>query len=274
MEHEKLMQRANSLREHPRFMEAAIRANRDYLTWRAKLGVLNKLISNLARERILELVLFLHFTGEEEGGHGATFERLAASSEARDGVGSRAVRTALRLAQISGHVTLTRSMKDGRLRIYEPTDALLDQARGYYAIFLDALAELAPASVGRDRLGAEPGYLEGLLARVGRSYLAGGRGVGDKFDAFEAMLRLEGGRPILGTVVDCHLSGRELPAAPELARRYHISASQTRAVLKNAEARGLLEMAGRGRLSDAEPLVRAHLAAFTRTLAFLSLHVT
>ena len=274
MEHEKLKEQAERIREHPRFAAAAGRSVQNYLAWRASLGVLNKLVSNLARERILEHVLFLHFNRDTQGGHGATFERLASSSELRDRIGSRAVRTALRLAQIAGHVAISRSFDDGRLRIYQPTDALLKHAREYYAIFLDVLEELTPELGARGRLRDDPAYLEGLIGRIGRSYLAGQRSVGEKLDAFDTLLRLEGGRPILATVVDCQLRGLELPPAPELARRYHISASQARAVLKAAEARGLLQLAGRGRIGDARALTRAYLAALTRTLAFISLHAT
>ena len=56
MEREELKDLAERIRAHPRFQEAAARAIRDYLAWRIRLGVLNKLISNLGRERILERV--------------------------------------------------------------------------------------------------------------------------------------------------------------------------------------------------------------------------
>ena len=270
MAREDLAELGRQIRAHPQFLAAAGRSVQDYLSWRTRLGVLNKLISNLARERILELLMFLHFNRGIEGRYGATFERLASSSEARDGIGSRAVRTTLRLAQIAGHVTLARSFEDGRLRIYEPTPALMQNAADYYAILTGVLEELTPNLRMRYRIRAEPGYLEGMLAHIGRAYLKGERSVGERVDAFDALLRLEGGRPILATVVDCHLRQTELPPAPELARRFHVSASQARAVLKNAQARGLIELGARGRLLDGDPLTQAYLSALTRTLAFLS----
>src|SRR3954470_9238460 len=115
MGREEILNLAQRIRAHPRFAESTARSIQDYLSWRIRLGVLNKLIANLARERILELLLFLHFSREGKGDYGATFERLASSSESRDRIGSRAVRTALRLAQIAGHVVQTRSFEDGRL---------------------------------------------------------------------------------------------------------------------------------------------------------------
>ncbi len=233
---------AREIRAHPRFAAAVARATRDFVAWRARLGVLNKVISNIARERILEHLLYLHFARSREvGEHGATFERLAELSENRDRVGARAVRTTLRLAQIAGHVVQTRSRLDGRLRIYEPAEALLAQVGEYYHITLGILEDLTPDY----RIRIPHPWRTRLRARYDRPHrprLSRQRpdGFVTKTDAFSVALRLEGAGPILATLVDCRLSERDAPSAPELARRYHVSASQTRAVLKYVETQGLI----------------------------------
>jgi hypothetical protein len=273
MRREELKDLAREIRAHPRFPEAVTRATEDYIAWRVRLGVLNKVISNLARERILEHLLYLHFARNPTAGdRGATFERLADLSGARDRIGARAVRTTLRLAQIAGHVVLTRSRDDGRLRIYEPAEALLAQAGEYYFITLGVLEDLTPQFRIRSRIRGEPGFLRDMFARIGRAYLAAELRPSAAASAYAEVLRLEGARPILATVVDCRLSRRDAPSAPELARRFHVSPSQTRAVLKTVEAHGLVEMGPRGRLVNAEHLTESYLGALCRSLAFLSQH--
>jgi AraC-like DNA-binding protein len=272
MAREDLKELASRLRAHPRFLPAAARCTEEFIAWRARLGVLNKVISTLSRERILEHLLYLHFARDPAVDPGATFERLAALSELHDGVGARSVRTTLRLAQIAGHVILTRSLKDGRLRLYEPAEPLLAQVAEFYCITLGVLEDLAPEFRVRSRLRGEPGFLRAMIGRVGRAYLAYDFRAGSDMDGYSNALRLEGARPILAAVVDCYLSQRVPPSALELARRFHVSPSQTRAVFKTVEAHGLVRLAGRGRLLDAEPLTEAYLGALCRSLAFFALN--
>jgi hypothetical protein len=273
MAREELKELARDIRVHPRFPEAAARATEEFIAWRIRLGVLNKVISNLARERILEHLLYLHFARSPAAGeHGATFERLADLSASRDRIGARAVRTTLRLAQIAGHVVLTRSHEDGRLRIYEPAEALLAQVGEYYLIMLGLLEDLAPEFRVRSRIRSEPGLLHDVIARIGRAYLAFDFRPSAEADPYSEVLRLEGARPILATVVDCRLNRRDAPSAPELARRFYVSPSQTRAVLKIVETHGLVEMGPRGRLIDAERLTECYLGALCRSLAFFARH--
>ena len=111
-----------------------------------------------------------------------------------------------------------------------------------------------------------------MIGRVGRAYLARDYRAGAQTNGYFSALRLEGARPILATLAVCHLSQRDPPSALELARRFHVSPSQSRAVLKTVEAHGLVRLAERGRLLDAGPLAEAYLGALCQSLAFLALH--
>src|SRR5947209_5354646 len=122
-----LKELARIIRAHPRFPPANQHFVSEYVAYREEIRVLNKVISNLARERMLEHLVYLHYSRKpSEPGSGATFERLAALSNSRDQIGERSVRTGLRLAQVTGLVALTRSRADARLRIYEPTEPLIE----------------------------------------------------------------------------------------------------------------------------------------------------
>jgi hypothetical protein len=49
------------IREHPAYAAAAWRYAVEYAGWRDRLGVLNQAIANLARMRVLENLVYLHF---------------------------------------------------------------------------------------------------------------------------------------------------------------------------------------------------------------------
>ncbi len=268
---EGLKELAGALRAHPSFAVASNRFMAEYVAWRGRLGVLNKVISNLGRERLVEHVLYLHF-GRLGADYGATFERLASLSETRDRIGARAVRTALRLAQISGLAILSRSRADGRLRICEPAPPLLDLAGAYYAILFQLLDDLAPEFRACVRLATEPDFLATALSRMGRAYVARGFDRNLAKSPLPTLLRFEGARPILACVIDCCQRGVALPTSHELSRRFYVSPSQTRVILKGAETFGLIRTAGRGRLLDAAPLTEAYFDGLSRHLAFAALY--
>lgn len=264
---------ADAIRSHPHVVDAIRRFTADYLQWRARLGVLNKVLSNLGRERLLEHACYLHFTrGEPGNAHGATFERLAALAAARDQIGARATRSALRLAQIAGLLMQTRSPEDARLRIFEPSESLLAMTRDVYALAFRIFDDLAPGLDLSARVSRNPEFLSEVLTRLGRAFLRAEFHPQREPDVFNALLRLEGGRMILTTAIDRHWRGEDLPTSQELSRQFYISPSQIRAVLKNAESLGLIRTAARGRLVDAGPLAEAYLDTLSRFLAVFAEH--
>jgi hypothetical protein len=274
MRRERTKELAKTIRAHPRFVDAVRRFTSEQLKWRANLGVLNKVLSNLGRERLLEHATYLHFARGEPGNeHGATFERLAALSAARDQVGARATRTALRLAQISGLLLATRSPADGRLRIFEPSEPLLVITREVYTQVFRIFDDLAPGLDFSARISDDPAFLVEALGRMGRAFLKVEFQPRAEFDVYNGLLQLEGGRAILATAIERHWRNEDLPTSQEIARRFYVSPSQIRGVLKQAESLGLIRTAARGRLLDATPLVEAYLDAVSRFLAVFAEHV-
>ena len=264
---------AAALRAHPRLTPAVDHFNAEFLAWRRQLGVFNKVLSNLGREHLLEHLLYYHYLRDvADLESGATFERVAALSSARDHIGARAARSALALAQAAGFVVQARSSSDKRLRIFEPTELLLHLTREAYALPFSVLDALAPSLGICDRLVREPGYLPRILARLGEAYLKQEFTPRPTEDAFQNVLRLEGGRAIVGTAVNCYWRGRDLPTAHEIAWRFYVSPSQIRVVLKTAEDSGLIRTGSRGRLLDAEPLANAFVNATCYYLALYADH--
>jgi len=262
------------IRTHPEFPGAARRYLVDYVDWRERLGMLNRVIANAARQRILENLLTLHFSRSESGGGpGVSFERLVEVSGATDDVGARAVRTALRLAQIGGLVVNGRDAADGRLRVYQPTDALIGHGRELSIFTLRPLDIIFPHLRICEKLAADPAFYGVTAARVGRVVLQPGLRRPGIVSPLRDLMRQEGAIAIYNVVADCYSRGRDAPAAPELSRRFFVSQSQARAVLRSAEAQGLFRIGPRGRLLDAEPLTQGIMDGYARFLAFYALHI-
>lgn len=264
-----LKELVETIRNHPQFLHANLRFVADFIAWREKLGIINKVTSNLARERIIEHVLYLHYANAAgESDAGATFERLASLSAATDEIGARAVRTGLRLAQISGLIVQTRSRADARLRIYEPAEPLLALTGAYSALALKIIDDMWPSLGLSVRVRDEVGLIPSMLARMSENYLRGVFRRHQPADPLAILLRLEGARPILACVIDCHRRQVPLPTAQEFARLFYVSPSQSRVILRTAEAHGLIRVAARGVILDAAPLVESFLDTQTRYLAF------
>jgi hypothetical protein len=264
---------AAAIRGHPQYLLASRRYMAEFVALRANIGVVNKVMSNLGRERIFEHLLYLHFAGDAVASNsGASFERLASLSESRDQIGARAVRTALRLAQTAGLVVPVRSRQDARLRIYEPTESLVALTRDYSVLAFQVLDRLSPelrlAAQMRDNLKS----MTNLLVRMGATYLVEEPRPHVATDVLTSLLRLEGGRTILAVVIDCHARELPLPTSQDFARRFYVSPSQSRAILKQAQTLGLIRTAARGQVLDAQPLAKLYMDALSRYLAFAALY--
>jgi hypothetical protein len=269
---ESLSKFAETLRAHPQFPEAAHRMVSELVAWRKQLGVNNRVVANWGRESIIEHLLFLYCAGGDDQENGAAFERLVALSEAREHFGARAVRTALRLMQIGGFVVATRSRRDRRLRMFQPTPALIAHAREYYLIEFGVLDALAPGAGVRARLDADPDFLNDVLARAGAAFLSQAFTPRPVDSAFAQLLHLDGASAILAFIVDRHCGRRPLPPPAQLGQMFQISSSQTRVILKAAADKALIALGPRGRLIDASPLVDAYFDNASRRLAFFARH--
>jgi hypothetical protein len=266
-----LQELAEEIRAHPEFPDAVRRSVNELVIWRSQLGITNRAVSNLNRRSLIEHLLFLSATGRaDDQSKGATFERLVAISESLEGVGARAVRTALRLLQISGLIVSRRSRTDGRLRIYQPTPALLAQSRDYYSIVFGVFDALAPGANVGSRLKQDAHYLMEIFARAGGAFLAENSRLHPSPAALGEVLRLDGASAILAFVVDSHWSGRQLPTPGQLAPQFQVSGSQTRVVLKAAADKALIVLGPRGTLRDASALAEGYLLRYSEYLAFFA----
>jgi hypothetical protein len=118
----------------------------------------------------------------------------------------------------------------------------------------------------------EADFLPEFLSRSGSAYLTLQFVPRPRVDPFTALLRLEGGRAVVCSVVDSHCNRRELPTMSDLAQNFHVSPSQARVIMKSAQKHGLIRVGARGALLDAAPLAEEYFQYYCRYLAFFALY--
>lgn len=268
MSRDELAELTAKITVHPAFHLAARHYVAEYVEWRERLGLLNKVVANAARLRVLENLVNLHFLRKAgESGVQASFERLVELSGADD-VRARAVRTVLRLAEVAGLIAVAGDAHDRRLRVYRPTDALIGYARKQTLIALRPLDAMYPQLRVCERIVADPDFYGVIAARLSRAFSARRLRRPSGAVPIRDLMRQEGAMPILSLVVAGHYGGRDVPPAPELSRRFFVSQTQARIVLNRAKTRGFMRMRPRGRLLDAEPLAQALFEAHARYLSY------
>jgi hypothetical protein len=252
---------------HPAFDAAALEYIGHILTWRRKMGLFNRVATN-AGMHIVAYIFFLHYantSGIPE--NGATYSRLLSLCEARGNCGSRALRTVLMLTQFMGYLVSSRATSDRRIQIFTPTYKLLAQAQQHHVHAFSCLDRLAPDTGIENMAQADPNFFPNLFATSGKACIDLNIQITEYFPDLDELIQLQGGFPVVASVVQAHMRGHESPSSQSIAKEFHVSSSQVRAVLKSAADRGLVTLSERGQVLDAAPLVAQHKAMIAREMA-------
>lgn len=253
--------------KHPAFEQSALHYLDHTLAWRREMGLFNR-VATSAGLYTIGYVLFLHFanrSGPPE--QGATYSRLLDICELRNTCGPRALRTILALAQFMGYLNSVRSSRDKRIQIYTPTEKLVSQTQKQNATTCACLDRLVPNANLADQERADPDFAATLYATSGKAFLDHGIQITEYFPDIDALIKLQAGCPTLFSVVNAHMRGLPCPSAKTIAKEFHVSSTQVRALLKSAADRGLINMTERGQVLGAEVLVEQQKAMIARELA-------
>lgn len=242
-----------------------------YMEWRRDLGMINRLISNVSYEHVLENVMCFHFLNCPGMFPGASFERVLDLSQVRDGIGSRAVRSVLALAETAGWVLVKRGLIDKRQKLFEPTETLLNMMRDLCSLPLGILDDMNGNYIIHQKLYKDPDFIRFVFTRLGEVYV-----INPEYDphletnVYENLQRMDGGPSLIATSLVCSWMGRDLPTAQDLAKHYYVSASQIRFVMAYADSVGLIKTGYRGRLMGTDALEEAYVDALCHDLALFA----
>jgi hypothetical protein len=255
---------------HPRFDQAAENYIEKVIDWRQRLGRFNKVGTNLGFH-VINYTMYLHFAGKAGANeHGATYSALLEICEGRKQCGGRALRTALALLCMLGHLRTERSPRDGRVKAYVPSDRLIREATDVYGYAMQVLDELVPGSRYAELIESDPEFLWLLISKSGRAIVEDGVRITEHFPELDSIISQAGGLPTTISLAHADMLGEPFPAAAELAKKFMVSPSQIRSVINAAAAVGLIKRDENGAIVDAQRLVEEHKGLIARELA---LHV-
>lgn len=222
-----LLAEAARFRAVPQFGEAVRQYTIGLSRMREAPRLLNKLISNEVRFRVIGYLLYLHADRERFGPQGgATYGRLLELCTRRKEVSPRVLKTMLAMLQLTGFVEGHRDESDRRLKFYRPTARMfrfVELWLGYATASLDALQ---PRGHRTKMLRDDPGFTGRFLVSGGRDHIAGAPPA-DRAPAFVAFFGgREGASAVILAVMLAQFDGVAPPSRARIARQFGLSKTQ------------------------------------------------
>lgn len=236
-----LIARAATLRSTPAFARAVETYVRGQGAFQKRSRLVNALVSNDARWRVISYVTYLAFDVETYGRlGGATGFRLVDFCSSNGEAKPRTVKTMLALLQLTGFVRVLASPDDKRVKHYQPSEKLYGYARDWVAAMADTLDVAEPGRARGRRIREDRPFFERTAVEAGRIHMSGGQPHPRAKNARIAELsaRMGGASVICAVLIAAH-DGAALDSAATLARRYALSKSQVSALLTQGHRRGL-----------------------------------
>lgn len=166
-----------------------------------------------------------------------------------------------------GYLQSSRGSADRRIQIFEPTGKLVAASRQQFTVPFACLDKLVPGANFAEAAKSDPAFLPTLFASAGKAFLEHDIEITEFFPNMHALMQLQGGCPVILSIADSVMRGREIASSSATAKEFHISPSQVRTVLKTAETYRLITLSERGHVIDAAPLVAQQKGMIARELA-------
>ena len=255
---------------HPAFEAAALAYLQSVIEWRRRLGLFNRIGTNLAFH-IINYVVYLHFAAQAGSiAHGATFSKILAICETRGNCGGRALRTVLLVLQSLGRLTSEPAVRDARVQVYVPANALLAEVREIYGYSLTLVDQVLPGADYGKAMGEDEVFVARHISRIGRAIIEDDVRITEHFPDLHEVINRAGGLPTSLSLAVAQLRGDVTPLPATIARNFNVSTSQVRGVIQDLAARNLIDRAVNGQVVDASRLVAEHKGLIAREIA---LHV-
>lgn len=217
-----------AIRAHPRYRETTVAFAREAVALYRGNRFLNVVAND--RGRFFVAILAMRMDAEPEG---LTAARLAAACTTTGLCSPGRARALLRLMQWSGHLRA----EGARLR---PTAALIGLHRERLAALLPIVAALRPEIAAAPAAVARDAYVVAFCAAQAGSFLAGTR-LGEHAPALAPFGDRNAGLLVLFCLYLAASGQAEAaPSVAALARRFHLSRAHVLAMLRDAEAAGLV----------------------------------
>lgn len=258
-----MWQAANEFRGSQHFASVM----RDYtaalVAFRRDPRVVNKLISQEARYRVVNHLLSLHAGKVLAGGPGGvTYGEMVELCAAFPGIGLRVLKTMLSMLVLTGFADSARDPADRRVKIYTPSSKLVAVACARLAAIVDALQVLEPDVPHAAALRDDPTLWMRAIHRNGRTQLDSQvlQSQMPEFTGFAA--GREGTAQIVYAVMLADMDAAPLPSRSALARQFGLSKTQVWSIFAEGERLGYFS-AGDGAAPVATDKLRRQYAKWT-----------
>jgi hypothetical protein len=264
---------ADIIHAHPNFPNAARHYLSMLVAWRTQSRMADKHASTHTRSSITGYVVYLHFRADPANpDDGASYLKLLELCTIRGDCGPRGLTTTLALLRLAGFVQRQRGTIDRRVRLYRPTEKLLNHVRQWYANTLGCLDRLTGATDFAGDVARDPDFLRHVVTSIAGPYFARAIQLVGHYPELLALFELEGGSMVAAVLVMAALDGTPVPRPAEMAKRLSCSVSQVRNVMAHLDARGLLRLEADRMVPVEAPLVPLLRRYIARELAFYQIY--
>jgi hypothetical protein len=240
-----LAAKAESIQQHPQFAQAFRHYIETMLDWRALNKAAAKASASHARSTIVGYVLYLHFAADPaDPDDGPGYAKLLRLCVQRRDCGPRVLKTVLALLRLTGFVRLERGMRDKRLKLYRPTAKMIGFMQDWYSRSVGSFDKLNPNNDFGRRLRRDEALLGHIITAIAPPYMDNNIQLVGHFPALFELFAFDAGFPVAALMVQSHLNQVPMPSATAIAKRFGLSPSQIRVILKMLEDRKLTISAG------------------------------
>lgn len=216
---------------------------RDYtsalLGFRQDPRVVNKLISNETRFRVINHLLFVHAEKILAGGAGGvTYGEMLDLCAQFPHIGLRVIKSMLPMLVLGSFANVTRDPHDHRVKIYTPSEKLIATVHARLAPIVAALKVLQPDIPRDELLRDDPMFFWRAIYINGRAQLGGGPLVTwmSRFNRFTGSR--EGAGQVIYAVMLADMDGAPLLSRSALAKQFGLSKTQVWSVFAEGERIG------------------------------------
>jgi hypothetical protein len=232
---------AARIMSHPRFGEAFARYIDNALHWQAGHRPFGKASVTHTRSSIIGYILYLHLrVAEGNPDDGASYSKIWSICEQRGDCGPRVLKTQLALMSVFGFLHCERGRHDRRLRLYRPTERLYGYIREWYSGTFSCFDCLAPGHDFSARVKQDTEFLRHIILTISPPYLDENILLVKFYPQLFDLFMQEGGFTTSALLVQAELAEQPLASMRDISRRYSVSASQVRNIMRLLESQNLL----------------------------------
>jgi hypothetical protein len=219
--------------------------------WRYTPAIVTKIMSQGPRIRLVLYIVWLQLTADpDDPDDGPTLNRIVEICTMRNETSQRAVYAMLGILRLGRQVELVRGTRDKRLKIYRPSQTLIDLVADMFVRSFGAFDIIFENAHWSERAKIDDSLFREVYVVCGRGFVDGGGLVSERFPDLHKLMAMDGGLTVLLHLLVAHLERRPLQSTVALHRITAIPRTQIWEIIRKAADMNLLRLDEHGRIAD------------------------